>query len=268
MLINQTKLKKKNDVVMLPARSILPNPYHPRKNFNWDDLEGLAQSIHYNGLLQPITVRKREDGRYELISGERRLRACKMAGFSSIPSVIIDIDDEKSAISAIIENIQREKLHFFEEAVAIDRLIKGFGYSPDEIAEKLGISKSELRDKLKILRLSDEVRKSVILYGLTERHTRELLRLPTSAGVEQALDTIVEQGLTVNATEQLITEMLSKSEENEKRGKTVMVFKDVRIFINTLNHAVSTMRKSGINAVAEKKENEKYIEYTVRINKY
>lgn len=268
MLINQTKLKKKNDVVMLPTRSILPNPYHPRKNFNWDDLEGLAESIHYNGLLQPITVRKRDETKYELISGERRLRACKMAGFSSIPSIIVEIDDERSAISTVIENIQRIDLHFFEEATAIERLIKAFDFSQSEIAEKLGISQAELINKLKLLRLSEDVRRNVVLCGLTERHARELLRLPSSTAIEEALDIIVEQGLTVNATEQLITDMLNKTADKDRGGKKIMVFKDLRIFVNTLNHAVSTMRKSGINAVAEKKETEKYIEYTVKINKY
>ena len=245
MLKSQTKFKKSNEVIMLPARFIQPNPHQPRKSFNWDDLEGLAESIHYNGLLQPITVRKKENGKYELISGERRLRACKMAGLSAIPSIIVDVDEEKSAILAVIENLQRENLHFFEEAMAIERLIKGFGFSQEEIARKLGKSQSALSNKLRILRLPDEIRYSVMLYGLTERHARALLRLPTVAMMEQALDTIVEQGLTVNASEQLITEMLNKEpEEKERKGKRVMVFKDVRIFINTLNHAVSTMRKS------------------------
>lgn len=268
MLKSQTKFKKSNEVIMLPARFIQPNPHQPRKSFNWDDLEGLAESIHYNGLLQPITVRKKENGKYELISGERRLRACKMAGLSAIPSIIVDVDEEKSAILAVIENLQRENLHFFEEAKAIERLIKGFGFSQEEIARKLGKSQSALSNKLRILRLPDEIRYSVMLYGLTERHARALLRLPTVAMMEQALDTIVEQGLTVNASEQLITEMLNKEpEEKERKGKRVMVFKDVRIFINTLNHAVSTMRKSGINASATKNETDQYIEYVVKINK-
>lgn len=267
MLKNQVKLKKQNEVVMIPARMIKPNPHQPRKNFNWDDLEGLAESIHYNGLLQPITVRKKENGYFELISGERRLRACKMAGLSAIPSIVIDVDEEKSAILAVIENLQREDLHFFEEAMAIERLIKGFGFSQEEIAKKIGKSQSALSNKLRILRLPDEIRYSVMLYGLTERHARALLRLPSIALMEQALDTIVEQGLTVNATEQLITEMLNKTLEKEKKGKKVMIFKDVRIFINTLNHAVTTMRKSGINASATKNETEKYIEYIVKIDK-
>lgn len=267
MLKNRNNLKKSNDVVLIPARMILPNPHQPRKNFNWDDLEGLAESIHHNGLLQPITVRRTEDGRYELISGERRLRACKMAGISAIPSIIIEINEEKSALLAVIENLQRENLHFFEEALAIERLIKGFGISQEELSRKLGKSQSSLSNKLRILRLPDEIRYNVMIYGLTERHARALLRLPSTALMEQVIDTVVEQGLTVSATEQLICDILTKNPEKEKKGKKVMVFKDVRIFINTLNHAVSTMRKSGINAKATKNETEEYIEYIVKINK-
>lgn len=267
MLKNRNNLKKSNEVVLIPARLILPNPHQPRKNFNWDDLEGLAESIHHNGLLQPITVRRKDNGKYELISGERRLRACKMAGLSAIPTIIIDIDEEKSALLAIIENLQRENLHFFEEAMAIERLIKGFGLSQEEVSRKLGKSQSTLSNKLRILRLPDEIRYNIMIYGLTERHARALLRLPSTALMEQVIDTVVEQGLTVSATEQLIFEILTKQPEKEKKGKKVMVFKDVRIFINTLNHAVSTMRKSGISAKATKNETDEYIEYVVKINK-
>ena len=267
MLKNQNKLKRSNEVVLIPARMIQPNPHQPRKNFNWDDLEGLAESIHYNGLLQPITVRKKENGRYELISGERRLRACKMAGLSSIPSIVIDINDEKSALLAVIENLQRENLHFFEEAMAIERLIKGFGLSQEEVSRKLGKSQSALSNKLRILRLPDDIRYNITIYGLTERHARALLRLPTAELMEQVVDTVAEQGLTVSATEQLICEILTKSHEKGKKGKKVMVFKDIRIFINTLNHAVTTMRKSGISAKATKNETDTYIEYTVKIDK-
>ena len=267
MLKDRNKFKKSNEVVLIPARLIQPNPHQPRKSFNWDDLEGLAESIHHNGLLQPITVRRLENGRFELISGERRLRACKMAGLSAIPSIIIDINDEKSALLAVIENLQRENLHFFEEAMAIERLIKGFGISQEELAKKLGKSQSALSNKLRILRLPDEIRYNVTLYGLSERHARALLRLPTTALMEKVLDEIAEQGLTVSATEQLICDILTKNHEKEPKGKRVIVFKDIRIFINTLNHAVTTMRKSGINAKSTKNETDEYIEYTVKIKK-
>lgn len=262
-----TKYKKSNEVIQIPARLIMPNPHQPRKNFNWDDLEGLAESIHYNGLLQPITVRQCDNGRYELISGERRLRACKMAGLSTIPSIIIDINEEKSALLAILENLQRENLHFFEEAIAIERLMKGFGLSQEEVSRKLGKSQSAISNKLRLLRLPNEIRYNITLYGLSERHARALLRLPTTSLMNQVIDTIAEQGLTVSATEKLICDILTKSEPKEKKGKKIMVFKDVRIFINTLNHAVTTMRKSGINATASKNETDNYIEYVVKIDK-
>lgn len=267
MLKNRNNLKKSNEVVLIPARMILPNPHQPRKNFNWDDLEGLAESIHHNGLLQPVTVRRKDNGKFELISGERRLRACKMAGLSAIPSIVIDIDEEKSALLAVIENLQRENLHFFEEAMAIERLIKGFGLSQEEVSHKLGKSQPTLSNKLRILRLPDEIRYNIMIYGLTERHARALLRLPSTVLMEQVIDSIVEEGLSVSATEQLICDILKKEPGKNKKGKTVMVFKDVRIFINTLNHAVSTMRKSGINAKATKNETDEYIEYIVKINK-
>ncbi len=267
MFKSQSKLKKSNEVVLIPARMIQPNPHQPRSSFNWDDLEGLAQSIHFNGLLQPITVRRKCNGNYELISGERRLRACKMAGLSAIPSIIIDIDEEESALLALVENMQREDLHFFEEATAIERLIKGFGLTAEEVARNLGKTQSSLTNKLRILRLPDEIRYNVMLYGLTERHAKALLRLPSTALMEEVIDRIVEEGLTVTATEQLICDILAKPDDLDKKGKRVAVFKDVRVFINTLNHAVSTMRKSGINAKATKNETDKYIEYTVKINK-
>lgn len=266
-MFRERKYKKSNEVIQIPARMIVPNPHQPRKNFNWDDLEGLAESIHYNGLLQPITVRQIDENKYELISGERRLRACKMAGLSTIPSIVIDIDEQKSALLAVLENLQRENLHYFEEAMAIERLIKGFGLSQEEIAKKLGKSQSAISNKLRLLRLPSDIRYNITLYGLSERHARALLRLPTTTLMNQVIDTIAEQGLTVSATEQLICDILTKNPEKDKKGRRVAVFKDVRIFINTLNHAVTTMRKSGINATATKNETEKYIEYTVKIDK-
>lgn len=266
-MIKERKMKKSNEVIQIPARFILPNPHQPRQNFNWDDLEGLAESIFYNGLLQPITVRMLDSEHYQLISGERRLRACKMAGLSSIPSIIIDIDEKKSALFAVLENLQRENLHFFEEAMAIEKLTKGFGFSQDEVAKRLGKSQSALSNKLRLLRLPNEVRYNIVLYGLSERHARALLRLPSVALMNQVIDTIAEKGLNVCETEQLICDILEKAQDKDKKGKKVMIFKDVRIFINTLNHAVTTMRKSGINATATKNETDKFIEYTVKIDK-
>lgn len=265
-MFKEKKLKKSNEVVLIPSRLIVSNPYQPRKTFNWNDLDGLAESIYYNGLVQPISVRKREDGKFELISGERRFRACKMAGMSSIPSIIIDSDEKKSAIFSILENMQRENLNFFEEAMAIDRLIKYFNMTQEEAAVKLGKSKSEIANKLKLLRLPNDIRYKITLYNLSERHAGALLRLPSDTLMNQVLDTIAEQGLTVSETDKLINNILKSSDKNIK-DKPDIIYKDVRVFINTINHAVTSMRNSGINAIAKKNETEKFIEYTVKIEK-
>ena len=267
MKYSADKFQKAGSVVLVPSSIIRSNPDQPRKSFRKQEIDALCVSVRQIGIIQPILVRYTDNNDYELISGERRLRACKMAGLSSIPSIIIEINDERSALLAVIENLQRENLHFFEEAVAIERLIKGFGLSQEEVARRLGKSQSTLSNKLRILRLPDEIRYNIMIFGLTERHARALLRLPSTELMEQVIDTIVEQGLTVSATEQLICDILTKSASKERKGKKVMVFKDIRIFINTLNHAVTTMRKSGINAKATKNETEEYIEYTVKISK-
>lgn len=265
-MIRDRKLKKSNEVVLIPSRIIFSNPFQPRKTFNWDDLEGLAESIYYNGLMQPITVRKLDEGKYELVSGERRLRACKMAGMSLIPSIITDGDEQKSAILSVLENLQRKNLHYFEEAMAIERLIKGFNMSQEEISKKLGQSQSVIQNKIMLLQLPDEIRYKITLYNLSERHARSILRLPSVDLMNQVSDTVAEQGLTVSETDKLINSILKTPEKN-KKGKSSFIYKDVRIFINTINHAVTTMRNSGINATAEKNETDKFIEYTVRIEK-
>lgn len=252
--------------VCIPTRLILPNPFTRRRRFYWDELESLAQSIHFCGLLQPITVREISDNSYQLISGERRLRACKMAGLSNIPAIIINADDEDAALLPLLENQQRTSLNIFEEAEAIDKLMKGFGMTQTEIASKLGITQSDLAEKLKILRLPEAVRTSAEEYGLSRTQAELLLKLPQERA-EQAIDRIAGEGLSDFQTAKLVNDMAKRQDTYSAKGKTVMVFKDIRIFINTLNHAVNTMRKSGINATATKKETDEYIEYIVRIEK-
>lgn len=261
-----SKFKTACRAVRIPTRLILPNPYTHRRRFYWDELESLAQSIHFCGLLQPITVREIDDDRYQLISGERRLRACKMAGLSAIPAIIINADDEDAALLPLLENQQRTGLNIFEEAEALDKLMKGFGMTQAEIAAKLGITQNELVEKLKILRLPETVRTSAEEYGLTRVQAELLLKLPQSMA-EQAIDRIVGEGLSDFQTASLVNDMTKNHDDYAAKGKTVMVFKDIRIFINTLNHAVNTMRKSGIKATATKRETNEYIEYIVKIEK-
>lgn len=255
------KEKIVNKVVQIETDRIVPNPYQPRREF--DDLEGLAQSILQNGILQPLTVR-REKGEIELVSGERRLRAAKMLGMETVPCIIVEMNGRNSAVMALIENIQRQDLSVFDEAEAIAKLIDFYGMTQEDAAAKLGKSQSTIANKLRILRLDEDTRSKITEYGLTERHARALLKLPEERRCE-AVETVHSRNLNVEATERLIDTMLNKQLEAESLRKRSAVFKDVRLFVNTINKAVEMMKAAGINADSKKIQQEDFIEYIVRI---
>ncbi|MCQ2471573.1 MAG: ParB/RepB/Spo0J family partition protein [Clostridia bacterium] len=265
------KSKRCGEIIRIPVNDIQPNPYQPRKVFDWNDLEELAQSIYQNGLLQPVTVRQVCEGQYELVAGERRLKASKMAGLPEIPAIVVNVSEEKSAIYAVIENLQRKDLNFFEEAKAIERLNHNFGMNREKIAKKLGKSTSAISNKLRLLRLPDELQKKIISHGLTERHARAIIRLPETNIMNEVVDAVIENNLNVAETEMLVTRLLEehpkKEDKPQSRRHSIKVFKDIQLFINTLDHAVMTMRNSGIDANSFHKETETYTEYIVRINK-
>ena len=245
----------------------MPNVKQPRKHFGTAELENLSQSIRQNGIIQPITVRSSDKGTFEIIAGERRFRSCIMAGMENIPCIIVESSDEKSAVLALTENIQRQNLTFFEEADAINSLITTYSYSSENVARMLGKSPSAISNKLRLLKLSPEVRSRVISSSLTERHARALLKLKTEKEINRALNTIINKKLNVAQTDELIDRMLNiKIQKNSK--KPLRLFKDIKIFINTIEHAVDVMKRSGIQAKSEKTENDDFIEYTVRIPKH
>ena len=263
--MKSAKYKIGGQIILIPQEDIYPNPNQPRSRFDFDELEGLAQSIRQNGIIQPIAVRVNASGNYELISGERRLRASRLVGISLIPCIIMEASDEKSALFALIENMQRSDLGFFEEASAIEKLIVDFNMSRDDVCRKLGKAAPTISNKLRLLKLPEDVRLKITQEGLTERHARALLRLPTRAQLDRALSIISDKRLNVAESEKLIDQMLSVDKSSKK--PTVKLFKDVRIFVNTLNHAVDTMRRAGIEADSAKSETDEYIEYIVRIPK-
>lgn len=263
--MKSAKYKIGGQIILIPQEDIYPNPNQPRSRFDFDELEGLAQSIRQNGIIQPIAVRVNANGNYELISGERRLRASRLVGISLIPCIIMEASDEKSALFALIENMQRSDLGFFEEASAIEKLIVDFNMSRDDVCRKLGKAAPTISNKLRLLKLPEDVRLKITQEGLTERHARALLRLPTRAQLDRALSIISDRRLNVAESEKLIDQMLSADKSSKK--PTVKLFKDVRIFVNTLNHAVDTMRRAGIEADSAKSETDEYIEYIVRIPK-
>ncbi len=259
------KIKTENKILSIPQGDILPNPNQPRRRFDYDELEGLAQSIRANGILQPLLVRQLENGKYELIAGERRLRAARLIGLTKVPCIINDISESDSAVFAVIENLQRQNLDYFEEAEALALLISDYRMSQDELCKKLGKAQSTLSNKLRLLKLNEEMRYKISRAGLSERHARALLSLTDEVQRARALSIIIDRHLTVNESESLIEQMLRKNEAPKRQ--ILKGFKDIRIFINTLNNAVDAIRKAGIDADSVKTETDEYVEYIVRIPK-
>ncbi|MBR0541307.1 MAG: ParB/RepB/Spo0J family partition protein [Clostridia bacterium] len=258
------KVRCSAEVYDIPQDLILPNPNQPRKRFDFDELENLAQSIRENGILQPITVRRTDDKKFELIAGERRLRAARLVGLVKIPAIVIDMEQKDSALFAIIENLQRQSLGFFEEAEAIEKLINEYNMSREDVCRKLSIAPSTLSNKLRILKLPEEMRFKLSKAGLTERHARALLALEDDNQRARALSIVIDRHLNVSETERMIEQMLHR---NTRQRSNIRGIRDVRLFINTLNHAVDTIRRAGVDADTARSETEEYIEYVVRIPK-
>ncbi|MBO5357742.1 MAG: ParB/RepB/Spo0J family partition protein [Clostridia bacterium] len=255
-------------LLMLKPNDIKPSKNQPRKSFDEYELKLLADSIQSSGIIQPLAVRKSLDGKYEIIAGERRYIAAKMVGLRRIPCVLHNTDDKTAAIYSIMENLQRQDLSFFEEAEAINRLIITFGMSQLEIASRLGIAQSTLSNKLRLLRLSGDHRERIMTARLTERHARALLRLEGEKR-ENALNYIIANDLSLQESEEYIENILNPKEEEKPPEKPIRKYaiSDVRIFYNSLSKLVGTLQSAGLNAKTRKYENDKYIEYKVRISK-
>lgn len=261
-------------LLMLKPDDIIPCAHQPRKNFDGYELKTLADSISVSGIIQPLTVRKGENGKYILISGERRLRAAKIAGLRRIPCVLHRTDETTSALYALTENMQRTDLNFFEEAEAIQRLITDFGLTQSEVAVRLGMANSTISNKLRLLKLSPEIQNRLSAANLTERHARALLRLPAEQR-DSVLDKIIAEGLGLYQTEELINDILNPDETNEISEPEQEIVKpirksaigDIKLFSNSLSKLLVTMQNAGITANSRKHETDKYIEYKVRIFK-
>lgn len=253
-----------NKVLEIPVAAIAPNPDQPRVIFDDYELSQLAVSIQQNGLLQPLTVRKSETGSgYELISGERRLRACKLLNAEYVPCIVMETDSRSSAVLAVIENIQRADLNYIEEALAFKSLIDHYALTQEDCAARLGIAQSTVANKLRLLRLTDEEKALVLRYRLNERQARALLKLPSELRAG-AVERISQNQLNTAQTDKLVEELLT--EKPQKPQKRTWAFKQVGLYINTFNKTIDTMKKAGINCEARSVKNEDYIEYVVKIN--
>lgn len=254
--------KTVNRVLELPVDLIQPNPAQPRREFSQKELESLAISIRENGLLQPITVR-RVEGSYQLISGERRLRAAKLAGLSTIQAIVMDTDAEGSAVLALVENLHRQDLNVFEQASALKALLEQWGITQEQAAQKLNMAQSTIANKLRLLKLSPACRELVLQYHLSERHARAVLGL--SEGQQQSLLTQAgKQQWTVSRLEQAV-EKRQKQRVFRKRPKVII--KDIRLFFNSFQKTVDAMEEAGIHAKTSQIEKDDYIQYIVTIQK-
>jgi len=265
---NATAFSEKivNSVVEIPIDKISLNPYQPRKNFDSDAISELAKSIKQYGVIQPITVRKNFIGGYELVSGERRLKAARLINCTHMPCIVIDVTENDSAVIALLENLQRADLSFWEEAEAMQHLVCDHKYTQEELAEKLGKSQSAVANRLRILKLPESVKEILIEKALTERHARALLKVHDEHTQLKILKQICENDYNVAKTEELVAKAIEKVEkERTKESGKMMGVVHLRMFINTINKAVDVVQKAGVMVEASKKENKNFIEYLIKI---
>lgn len=256
---NSDGAKGSKRLVEVNVASIHPNPYQPRATFDEESIAELAQSIQQVGLLQPLLVRKVDDG-YELVAGERRLRAVTSLGMEKVACIVQqDIEDELSAMMALIENLQREDLHYLEEAQCYQKLLETYGLTQEELANRLGKSQSSIANKLRLLKLSDEVKAAMTEKRLSERHARALLKLTDDKQRLDAVERIAEKGLSVKETEQMVEKTLNKAYDEKQDGakprpKLMRIVRDYRLFMNTINQAVNQLRESGMTVEVEQSD--------------
>ena len=254
---------------MISIERVTPNPSQPRKNFEDEAIIRLADSIRRYGILQPLPVRRLSNGEFELIAGERRLRAAKLLDLQEVPCIIINADNQKSAELAIIENIQRENLNIFEQAGAIASLIDIYKLTQEQIARELSTSQSYIANKLRILRLTAKERDLILQNNLTERHARAFLKITDVNQRIKIIEHVITRNLNVAATEDYIERQLCEPIVGEETAKSTykLILKDIRIFYNTIDKAVQTIKDSGFNIESVKKEYEDKVELSITIPK-
>ena len=243
-------------VVFLPAKAISPNPDQPRQVFPED---ALAESVRRHGILQPLSVRRTATG-YQLIAGERRLRAGIQAGLTELPCILMRLDDQESGAVSLIENLQRQDLSYIETAQGIQTLMARYTMSQEQVARLLGKSQSAVANKLRLLQHSKPVLEQLQLSGLTERHARALLKLKTDTQKLQAISVILRQGMTVAKAEQYIESLLQQKLPKVPKA-------NVGAFLNNLNQSLAKIQLAGVPAISERRETDSQIVLTITIPK-
>lgn len=265
------KLQRKGEflstrVQYIPLGRIRPNPQQPRRSFDEEGLAELAASIRSCGILQPLTIRRAGEG-YELVAGERRLRAARIAGLREVPCLVAQVGEEDSALLALMENLQRRDLDCWEEAQAIARLISRYGLSQEEAARRLGRAQPTVANKLRLLRLPEDVRALLRENGLTERHARALLRLQDPEVQRRAAGDMVRRGMNVAQAEAYVEKLLQSAQVTPPRGRSTYIIKDVRLFLNSVDRGLHLMRQAGVDAGWDRQDTDREILLTIRIPK-
>lgn len=267
---SNTQEERTEQVLDIEIAQVKANPFQPRKHFDATQLQELAKSIQEFGVIQPIIVRQVNKG-YELIAGERRLRASMSLGLQRIPAIVRNLSDKDIAEVALIENLQREDLNYFEEAEGFKRLLQDFDLTQEDIAKRVGKSQSTIANKLRLLKLAPEVKEKITAEVITERHARALLKLPSSAMQIEALKEIYEKEFNVRETDLLVEQLLAREDiqaaPKEPGKKIVRIFKDMRIYVNTIKQAVSAIEGAGLNVKMTETNHEDFIEVVIQIPK-
>ncbi|NMB25946.1 MAG: nucleoid occlusion protein [Firmicutes bacterium] len=265
--IQDTHMTKEADAIrQIPLAKIEANPFQPRSTFTEEDIEELAQSLDEHGLIQPIIVRTCPGG-YQLVAGERRVRAARYLGWDAIPAVVRELDDATSAQIALIENLQREDLDYWEEAIAYQRLLQEFGMTQEELAQSIGRSQSAIANKLRLLRLSPQVRERISREIMTERHCRALLSLDSEAQQLQVVDAVREGQLSVRETEELVKRIREGTERRSPQQKVTKLWRDARLLQNSVRQLVKEMRAGGAEVELEESKTEDILEMQIRIRR-
>ncbi|KON83289.1 chromosome partitioning protein ParB [Rossellomorea marisflavi] len=259
-------VEDRDEVKKIPVSQIVPNRFQPRTIFNDDKIEELSRTIHIHGIIQPIVVREFGEDQFEIIAGERRFRAVSKLGWETVPAIVKNMNDTETASVALIENLQREELSPIEEAIAYGKLLELHELTQEALAQRLGKGQSTVANKLRLLKLPEEVQGALLDKKITERHARALIPLKNAEKQVQLLQEVVEKNLNVKQTEDRVNKMQESSDKKPK-PKRKAFSKDMRIAVNTIRQSLNMVSDSGINLDAEEEEHEEFYQFTIRIPK-
>ncbi|MEG2191825.1 MAG: ParB/RepB/Spo0J family partition protein [Oscillospiraceae bacterium] len=262
--LSAKKSETLQNILQIPIDAIRPCPFQPRKLLNKQALEDLTQSIKENGILQPLTATRIDDGEYQLIAGHRRLLAAGKAGLKTVPVLVLDKSNQEIAVLSVIENLQREDLNYFEQAMAIQTLITQLHLTQSQVGEKLSLSQPAVANKLKLLQFSKEKQLRMLASNLNERHARAISRLPAEKQ-DRAIDFIIKNQLNVTKTDKYINSLLNPKQRTKQN--TIISIKDIRLFTNTISKAVKLMQLAGFDTHYQQQEEGEYIKYSIIVPK-